>query len=390
LETIVIESMQAPESPQHSVHSKTHRQIQRTLSNHVLPRKVDQSLRSFSGNDRKGRVQMTFLLSACKNSVAPDAAKMFYSDGKLSASFSRYFIFAMKYFDACTLASHAKDTEKTQFKDIEHYDKCLIAIRACQLLLFKNQNEQSIVQERVVLQLRTDLVSVHEVLRIYILLMSRKTQIAVWEGKYGLAAALLRRTWLDLITIRSVTEEQHSDMTLINELELFLEDITLKCGEVVEAKNKKKLIVYMADSSVQRHETKEIGAVLQIDHDGPRHELFEHCQELIYELPAKEVWGFKLCFHKSNHIMRIEQIKANSPADMVGLKIGDYVDEVGGDQLHEGGVEQAMEIIKTHKSTEDQSVEVVVYRELEEDVHIAAMHKKLAKHNSKKKNMSSR
>ena len=92
LETIVIESMQAPESPQHSVHSKTHRQIQRTLSNHVLPRKVDQSLRSFSGNDRKGRVQMTFLLSACKNSVAPDAAKMFYSDGKLSASFSRYFI----------------------------------------------------------------------------------------------------------------------------------------------------------------------------------------------------------------------------------------------------------------------------------------------------------
>jgi hypothetical protein len=49
-----------------------------------------------------------------------------------------------------------------------------------------------------------------------------------------------------------------------------------------------------------------------------------------------------------------------------------------------------MEIIKTHKSTEDQSVEVVVYRELEEDVHIAAMHKKLAKHNSKKKNMSSR
>ena len=44
-----------------------------------------------------------------------------------------------------------------------------------------------------------------------------------------------------------------------------------------------------------------------------------------------------------------------------------------------------MEIIKEHKSKEHQSVEVVVYRELDEDVHIAAMHKKLEKHNSNKK-----
>ena len=395
VEATVSESMKAPQSPQHSVHSKTHRQITRTLSSHVLPRQVDQSLRSYSGNDRKGKVQMTFLLSACKKAVAPDAVKMFYVEGKLSASFSRCYRYATQYFNACLTAVQVGESkrESMSFKDVDSYENFLISIRACQLLLFKNDKENSTVQARVVEELRRDLVNVVEVLRIYIVLITRLTQIAVWEGKCGLVGSLLRRSWLDLISMRLALEDYHDntkkEFVLINALETFLEDVTLKCGESVGRQEKMHVEVFMTDSHVDKHEPREIGSVLAIDHDGPRNELFAHCQEIIFELPAKTAWGFRLGFHGANHIMCIEKIKPDSVSEKSGLKIGDYIDEIGGDLLTQGGIEQAMVFIEKHKLAEEYFVEVVVYRELHEDVHAATMDKELAKHNKRQTDIQS-
>ena len=118
------------------------------------------------------------------------------------------------------------------------------------------------------------------------------------------------------------------------------------------------------------------------EYDGPRHELFDDCEEFIFELPAKEPWGFKLHFFQANHVMRIESIKPGSPAEDAGMKIGDYIDEVGGDPLHEGGEKKAMQFIKDHKLIEAYFVEVVVMREIHEDINLESMERVLTKHNS--------
>ena len=377
VERSIVENMKAPESPKHSVDSNTHRKITKTLSNLVLPRKVDQYLRSLSGNDSKGRIQMAFFLSACRNAVAPEATKIFYQEKKLTESFSRFFRFAMEYFDSC-LKVQASTAE---FTKIEHYDKFLTSIRGCQLLLFKNDKEQSKTQNEIFLEIQEDLTSIKEILRVYILLMTRKAQLAIWEEKYGFAAALLRRIYLDLIARRMAIEDNQNGLDdSFDKLELFLQNVILKCGEAVSNNTCRIASVFMTDEYPDKHTKKK--AIQNNDHNVPRHKLFEHCQELIFELPAKKIWGFKLRFHKTNHIMCIEQITPKSPAETAGLKVGDYIDEIGGDQLHEGGVDKAMSFIKQHKEKELQNVEVVVYRELNEDGEVAAMNIQPQKRNN--------
>ena len=65
-------TMDAPiGSPAQSVHSQTHNNIVRTLSSSfALSREVDQALRTLSGDDKRGKVQTAFLMSATKQAVA--------------------------------------------------------------------------------------------------------------------------------------------------------------------------------------------------------------------------------------------------------------------------------------------------------------------------------
>ena len=62
------------------------------------------------------------------------------------------------------------------------------------------------------------------------------------------------------------------------------------------------------------------------------------------------------------------------------MRIGDYIDEVGGDSLHEGGEKQAMRFIRDHKKKQNETVEVVVMRELNDNVKVDKLQKKLQKY----------
>jgi hypothetical protein len=97
---------------------------------------VDQALRTLSGDDKRGKVQTAFLMSATKQAVAPDAARLFYKNGILTKSFSRYFTLAMHYYDTCEKAV-LQNQHVLKFSEMEHYDKFVVALRSCQLLLFK-------------------------------------------------------------------------------------------------------------------------------------------------------------------------------------------------------------------------------------------------------------
>jgi len=377
------EKIRPPESPNRSLQSLSYKKIHSVLSTHAVPRDIDQALRTFSGSDRKGKVQITFFVSACKQAVAPDAAQMFFKKQELTDSFSRFFNLAMKYFDRC-LQDVTQNQRTTHFTEIEDYDKFIIIIRACQLMLFKNEKERSSKQDSVMKKVRTNLKTFHEVLRIYVLMISRRVQIAVWEQQYGFGAVLLRRLWLDIGIVRAAMVEHHEgrgdiNFSTVDELEQFLEVTALVCGRAAP-ENRKQLKVFMPDYHTTKHEKIEAGKLHEVDHDGPRHELFEHCQELIFELPTNDNWGFKLQFYEANHVMRIEAIKDGSPADRAGMRIGDYIDEVGGDSLHEGGEKQAMRFIRDHKKKQNETVEVVVMRELNDNVKVDKLQKKLQKY----------
>ena len=187
---------------------------------------MDQALRTLSGDDKRGKVQTAFLMSATKQAVAPDAARLFYKNGILTKSFSRYFTLAMHYYDTCEEAV-LQNQHVLKFSEMEHYDKFVVALRSCQLLLFKSEFKSegnSSIQEQVLEDVRKDLESFHEVLRVYALLMTRRVQIAMWEQQFGLSSHLLRRLWLDVCHIRKVLIETHNDeegVTIANEVEQY-------------------------------------------------------------------------------------------------------------------------------------------------------------------------
>ena len=253
-------------------------------------------------------------------------------------------------------------------------------------MLFKNEKERSNMQEITMLKVRASIASFHEVLRVYTLLITRRVQIAIWEKQYGFASALLRRLWLDVGIARDAMIKKE-DIVETDYIYNYLEKVCLQCGEWRATESEELLSVFMKDEhKLIKHvakNTKTIPIHEANEYDGPRHELFDDCEEFIFELPAKEPWGFKLHFFQANHVMRIESIKPGSPAEDAGMKIGDYIDEVGGDPLHEGGEKKAMQFIKDHKLIEAYFVEVVVMREIHEDINLESMERVLTKHNSK-------
>ena len=134
----------APQPELVSLGSHVSEKITKVLRQSSIPRNMDHALRSFSSGDRKGKIQITFFVSACKKAVAPNATQMFFAKKDLTASFSRFFNLAIDYFDRCCAASHVHhvthveadatvNSRISNFQDIEGYDKLLIVVRACQL-----------------------------------------------------------------------------------------------------------------------------------------------------------------------------------------------------------------------------------------------------------------
>ena len=134
----------APQPELVSLGSHVSEKITKVLRQSSIPRNMDHALRSFSSGDRKGKIQITFFVSACKKAVAPNATQMFFAKKDLTASFSRFFNLAIDYFDRCCAASHVHhvthveadatvNSRISNFQDIEGYDKFLIVVRACQL-----------------------------------------------------------------------------------------------------------------------------------------------------------------------------------------------------------------------------------------------------------------
>ena len=130
----------APQPELVSLGSHVSEKITKVLRQSSIPRNMDHALRSFSSGDRKGKIQITFFVSACKKAVAPNATQMFFAKKDLTASFSRFFNLAIDYFDRCCAAYHVHheadatvNSRISNFQDIEGYDKFLIVVRACQL-----------------------------------------------------------------------------------------------------------------------------------------------------------------------------------------------------------------------------------------------------------------
>jgi C-terminal processing protease CtpA/Prc len=198
--------------------------------------------------------------------------------------------------------------------------------------------------------------------------MTRRVQIALWEEQYGLASHLLRRVWLDVAHVRKVLVDQRgydNGVTIANEVEKYLEEKSLECGGV-SCSERAALLVSMPDYHSDRHVDEEESVMEKKKFEITRQEMFEHCEECIFELPANEAWGLKMVCHDPGNILRIKAVREGTPAELVGLKVGDYIDEIGGDPLHEGGEERAVKCIKKHKREQDHFVEVVVMRELQQ------------------------
>ena len=232
---------------------------------------------------------------------------------------------------------------------------------------------------------RKDLESFHEVLRVYALLMTRRVQIAMWEQQFGLSSHLLRRLWLDVCHIRKVLIETHNDeegVTIANEVEQYLEEKSLECGRNLSLAERAQLQVSMPDYHGHKHVSEETSVMHKKNLETTRNELFEHCEEFIFELPAKEPWGITMKCHDPGNILRIKSVRKGKPGQLAGLKVGDYIDEIGGDPLHEGGEELAVNCIKKHKREEDNFVEIVIMREHQnEEERNAALSEKLRKLN---------
>ena len=82
-------------------------------------------------------------------------------------------------------------------------------------------------------------------------------------------------------------------------------------------------------------------------------------------LPTKLAWGIGLKF-LPNGLFIIVNVEQNGAAHAAGVQCGDYLVEVGGDDLHAGDLDAAMKFILAHKQNETATqVEFVVVRNSE-------------------------
>lgn len=129
---------------------------------------------------------------------------------------------------------------------------------------------------------RQDLESFHEVLRVYALLVTRRVQIAMWEQQFGLSSHLLRRLWLDVCHIRKVLIETHNDeegVTIANEVEQYLEEKSLECGRNLSLAES---AVAGAHARLPWSQTCVGGNKCHAQEKF--RDMIEHCEEFIFEL----------------------------------------------------------------------------------------------------------
>ena len=80
-----------------------------------------------------------------------------------------------------------------------------------------------------------------------------------------------------------------------------------------------------------------------------------------FTLPSTGSWGFALKF-LPNGLFLIHSVVYGGQGALAGIQTGDYLICIGGDDLHEGDLTQAMNFIAKHKKNSKNGVIVDVMR----------------------------